>query len=281
MTTPKPTLPESTFSFSQGSLQAYVDCPRLFQLRYLERLRWPAPEIEPALENERYLTLGTKFHQMVQQFHLGVPSERLAALAQQDPLLTKWWGNYIDHHPILDGYRQTCESSLSTPIGDHRLVAKYDFVAVKSKAIIYDWKTSRKLPKREWMETKLQTRVYPYVLVKAGAYLNAGSPIEADGTEMVYWFSNHPTSPLKFPYSQEKYNADEEYFCALISEIQGMDAAVFPLTDNTKRCRYCVYRSLCSRGVGAGTLDDLEDDLTVDNEFSFDLNFDQIAEIEF
>jgi len=281
MTIPKPTLQTSTFSFSQGSLQAYVDCPRLFQLRYRERLLWPAPEIEPALENERYLTLGTKFHQMVQQFHLGVSVERLSAMSQQDSLLAKWWQNYVDHRPTLDGYTHTCEHSLSTPIGDHRLVAKYDFIAIKSKAIIYDWKTSRKLPKREWMETKLQTRVYPYILVKAGAHLNAGTAIEADGIEMVYWFSNYPTSPMNFPYSLEKYRADDEYISELISEIQGMDSAVYPLTDNTKRCRFCMYRSLCDRGEAAGTLDELEEDFTVDDELSFDFDFDQIAEIEF
>jgi CRISPR/Cas system-associated exonuclease Cas4 (RecB family) len=281
MIPPKSTLPESTFSFSQGSLQAYVDCPRLFQLRYLERLLWPAPEIEPALENERYLTLGTMFHQMVQQFQLGVPAERLAAIAQQDTLLTKWWQNYTVHRPILDGYKQTCEHSLSTPIGDHRLTAKYDFIAVNSKTLIYDWKTSRKQAKREWMETKLQTRVYPYLLVRAGAHLNAGSPIDAGQIEMVYWFSSYPTAPMVFPYSQDRYQADDQYLHSLIAEIQAMETAVFPLTDNFKRCRFCVYRSLCDRGEGAGTLDELEDDLTVEDELNFDFDFDQIAEIEF
>ena len=60
-------LPHS-FQFSQGSLQAYVDCPRLFQLRYIEGLSWPAPEVEPALENERHLQLGSDFHRLVQQY---------------------------------------------------------------------------------------------------------------------------------------------------------------------------------------------------------------------
>ena len=48
----KSELPGS-FIFSQSSLQYYFDCPRRFQLRYIEHLAWPAVETEPVLENER------------------------------------------------------------------------------------------------------------------------------------------------------------------------------------------------------------------------------------
>ena len=45
------------------------------------------------------------------------------------------------------------------------------------------------------------------------------------------------------------------------------------------RCRFCTYRSLCERGR-AGPLDllDIEDEL---EDEDFELDFDQIAEIEF
>ena len=212
---------------------------------------------------------------------MGFPTERLEKIAQQDPLLSKWWKNFVKSHPEIEGYTKHQEITLATPLGEHRLVAKYDLILLNSKAYIYDWKTSRKLTKRKWLGAKLQTRVYPYVLVKAGAQLNEGETIDPEHIEMVYWFSNFPTSPIKFPYSREKYLEDEEYIHGLITEIEAMVEDVFPLTDNVKRCRFCNYRSLCSRGVAAGSLDELEDDYTEEEDFGIDIDFDQIAEIAF
>lgn len=276
----KKTLPKN-FQFSQGSIQAYVDCPRYFQLFYLERLPWPAPETEPALENERYLNLGLKFHQMVQQYLLGIPGKRLSEISREDTTLEQWWQNYLDHRPFLAGYTQHNEISLSTPIGAYRLVAKYDLIALKSKVMIFDWKTSRKQPKREFVKNRLQTRVYPYVLVKAGTQLNQGNPIEPAQVEMVYWFSNFPTAAIKFFYSQEQFEEDEAYLEGVIAEIQALEGDGFPLTDNLKRCKFCIYRSLCDRGVGAGSLDELEEELEEREAFKEEFDFEQIAEIEF
>ena len=47
----------TNFQFSPSSLQDFNDCPRRFQLKYLENLSWPAPSAEPALEYEEYLQL--------------------------------------------------------------------------------------------------------------------------------------------------------------------------------------------------------------------------------
>jgi hypothetical protein len=280
-------LPEN-FQFSQGSLQAYGDCPRLFQLRYIERLAWPAPEVEPALENERYMQLGSDFHRLVQQFLLGIPTERLANIAGQDERLAHWWQNFQDDGPNLSDYTHYNEVALSGVIGEQRIVAKYDLLAVErtgdrglGRVIIYDWKTSRKLPKREWQEQKLQTRVYPFLLVKAGAQLNSGLPIAPEQIEMVYWFSNFPTAPMKFKYDQEKFAADEAFISGLVAEIGAQTEGKAPKTDIEKRCKFCVYRSLCNRGVAAGTIAELENDLDEGDGLDFELDFEQIAEIEF
>ena len=71
--------------------------------------------------------------------------------------------------------------------------------------------------------------------------------------------------------------ADEAQLRELIEEIDR--AQSFPLTENERRCRYCTYRSLCERG-GAGQVDllDVDDEL---EEEDFELDFDQIVEIEF
>jgi hypothetical protein len=276
-------LPEN-FQFSQGSLQDYVDCPRRFQLKYIQQLDWPAVDVEPALENELYLQLGATFHRMVQQYLLGIPAEKLTLQASQDAQLSRWWENFtlevgkLVNREIGNHYP---EISLSTQIGNFRLVGKYDLLSISDHNFtILDWKTSRKHPKRKWLASNMQTRVYPYILTQAGNHFNNGKPITPEQVEMIYWFSNFPTAPLRFPYSEAQKAEDEAYFSRLIEEINLIGEEPASLTANEKRCRYCVYRSLCNRGIKAGPVDDLEDDAAEDL-LEFDLDFEQIAEIEF
>ena len=89
------------------------------------------------------------------------------------------------------------------------MLAKYDLVAIipGQKAIIFDWKTSHKRPKDEWMAIRMQTRVYRALLVQAGAYLNGGAPIPPDQVEMVYWYADFPSEPTRFPWSQVQQNS--------------------------------------------------------------------------
>lgn len=277
------TLPNN-FQFSQSSLQDYVDCPRRFQLKYIQQLSWPAVDVEPARENEIYMQLGATFHRMVQQYLLGVPAEKLASLASQDVQLLKWWHNFIQTigKQVDSGKGESHpEIALSTPVGDFRLVGKYDLLISSDHYFtIFDWKTSRKHPKREWLASNLQTRVYPYLLTRAGAHLNAGKSITPDQVEMIYWFANFPTASLRFPYSSRQYEEDDAYLISLIEEIKLIEEEPAPLTENQKRCRYCVYRSLCNRGIQAGPLEDMESE-AVGDPFEFELDFEQIAEIEF
>lgn len=285
-------LPEN-FQFSQGSLQDFADCPRRFQLKYIEQLAWPAVDAEPALENELYLQLGSAFHRLVQQYLLRVPPEKLTLLAAQDLQLAHWWENFLASTKELAGLTDSSgtkrfpEITLSTPLGRHRLVGKYDLLVIhpqdvdaKEPVTIYDWKTARKQPKREWLAASLQTRVYPYLLTRAGADLSDRKPIDPEQIEMVYWFANFPGAPLRFPYSPAQCAADEDFIAELIAEIEALSDEPAPLTENEKRCRYCVYRSLCNRGVQAGPLSDAEAEAARD-DFDFELDFEQIVEIEF
>ena len=279
-------LPEN-FQFSQGSLQNYVDCPRQFQLKYIEQLTWPATEAEPALENEIFLQQGTAFHRLVQQYLLGVSTEKLTSIVERDVNLASWWENFLNSFKNLDGFKKLPsinhhpEISLSAPIGNFRIAGKYDLLSiVDDKFVIYDWKTSRNQPKRGWIAENLQTHVYPYLLVEAGAYINNGKPIDPSQIEMVYWFANFPAAPLKFPYSEQQYKEDQKYIESLIKEIKTIGKSPAAMTNNEKRCRFCVYRSLCNRGIAAGLFEELEDDDAQD-DFDFALDFEQIAEIEF
>jgi len=293
------TLP-TDFQFSQGSLQDYVDCPRRFQLRYLLRLAWPAVEVEPALENERHLQQGAAFHRLVHQHILGLSPERLSSMVT-DKDLSRWWHNYLGSAPA--DLAELCypEVALSALVSGHRLVAKYDLIAVGpvlsgstalseaegpgQHSTILDWKTSRKRPRRQWLAKSLQTRVYPYLLVRAGSHLNEGRPFQPEQVEMIYWFANFPEDPESFPCDAAQYDEDGDYLASLVEEIKNAGHPPgdddFPLTTQERRCRYCPYRSLCRRGVRAGAFDEAEDEPERVDDFEIALGFEQIAEIEY
>jgi hypothetical protein len=286
-----PGLPEG-FILSQGSLQDYTDCPRRFLLRYLLRLAWPALQSEPVMENERLMQQGERFHRLAQQYWLGVPAGRLEAMIHDDELRL-WWEPFSRFAAGLrDARRLYPEASLSAPLGEHRLVAQFDLIAAgpDGKFTIFDWKTSRRRPRRIWLSERLQTRVYPYLLERAGAAFNGGQPIPPEDIEMIYWFPAHPDQSERFTYNARQYAEDQVYLTGLAQEIARraralsepgrLSADPFPLTERAERCAFCVFRSLCDRGEGAGSSageEELEQDLL--REISLD--FEQIAEIEF
>lgn len=267
-------LPPS-FTFSQSSLQDYTDCPHRFELRYLRQLQWPAVESEPALENERRQQEGQLFHRLVQQFLLGIPAEKLTPLAST-PDLRRWWDNFLSHSVSLSGYTKYTEITLSAPLGDFRLLAKYDLLALRPgrQALIYDWKTYAKRPRNEWMAARLQTRVYRALLVRAGAHLNGGAPIPPEQVEMVYWYADYPSEPARFPYTPAQYERNWAGLEKLVAEIAA--ASDFPPTEDEKRCAFCVYRSYCARGIHAGEGGEAESEL-----IEPEINLEQIQEIAF
>src|SRR5512145_2415173 len=116
---------------SQSSLQDYVDCARRFQLRYLERLSYPAVESEPALENEKHIQEGEYFHRLAQQYLIGIPAEQIGKLANSANL-QRWWENFLNARDLtrLRGAELYTESTLSAPLGNFRLLAKYDLIAI-------------------------------------------------------------------------------------------------------------------------------------------------------
>mgnify|MGYP000303682973 CR=1 FL=1 len=273
-------LPEN-FRFSQSSLQDYDDCPRRFLLRYLEGVEYPAMQVEPALENERLQWEGACFHRLAQQYLLGVPAEKIERLATT-PNIRLWWQNFLSfaRSELADLTLCLPEVSLSAPLAGYRLLAKYDLLALTSdgRVLIYDWKTSRRRPKNEWLAIRWQTRVYRFLAACATAHLNNGRPFEAEQIEMVYWMANAPDEPARFPYSRTQSRRDADVLEARVAEIAA--AVDFPLTDDTRHCSFCIYRSYCDRGRLAGSLDEIEGDYEAD-EALFDLNFEQITEIAF
>jgi hypothetical protein len=222
---------------------------------------------------------------------IGIPAEQVAQFANTASL-QRWWENF-QNDKDLSGLRATPtnqggdrtdltglfpEATLSAPLGKHRLLAKYDLIAVQNgKVVIYDWKTYRKRPRNEWLVARMQTRVYRALLVQAGAHLNKGRPFEPEQIEMIYWFADFPEEPARFPYTSAQFQRDWDTLLKLSEEVSS--ASFYPLTDDRHKCLFCTYRSYCERGIRAGDVAQAETEREA--EELFDVNFEQIGEIAF
>jgi hypothetical protein len=212
--------------------------------------------------------------------------ERLDQFASSDPLLVQWWRDFKNENPIPEDSTRYTEINLSLPFAKHRLAARYDLLAVTDQAFfIFDWKTNQYFPKKGTIQGKLQSRVYPFVLIEAGAILNQGKNIDPSQVEMIYWFSNFPDSPIHLRYDHEKYEQDAMYLLNMVDSISALEQDGYPRTEDLDHCRYCVYRSFCDRGKEAGSVEDLEAVYALEGglveDIDLELDLDQIAEIEF
>jgi len=263
------------FRFSQASLADYLDCPRRFQLRYLLEQAWPAVESEPLLERERLAELGRRFHRLIQQHVEGLDVDTLTQ-SIGEPELARWWQSYLDSlASTLSDLPQTqrAEVAISIPIKSYRLTAHFDLIASDdARAVIVDWKTEHRQPTRDQLLQRVQTRVYRYVLTNAQQ--------RPPGTvSMIYWFAQYPDQSITLPYDAAQHANDHRFLLDLIVEIEQRSTqnGEWDKTPNERKCAYCVYRSLCNRGVHAGTSDPDEEDFDLVTR----INIEQIDAIEY
>jgi hypothetical protein len=265
----------TNFRFSQASLADYLDCARRFQLRYLLEQAWPAVESEPLLERERLAELGRRFHRLIQQHVEGLSAEILTE-SVGEPELSRWWQSYLDSLSTTLSdlpQKQRAEVALSIPIGSYRLIAHFDLIASDDgRAVIVDWKTEHRQPTRDQLLQRVQTRVYRYVL--------AAAQQRPPGTvSMIYWFAQYPDRPVALPYDAAQHADDHRFLSDLMAEIEQrtMQPGGWDKTPNERKCAYCVYRSLCDRGVHAGISDPDEEDF----DLAARINIEQIDAIEY
>ncbi|MFQ5594900.1 MAG: PD-(D/E)XK nuclease family protein [Anaerolineae bacterium] len=247
---PNTQYPIPNLRFSQRSLADFLICRRRFKLRYVERLVWPAPFSQADDELETLMELGRDFHQAVHQKFVSVePAELIAG--NPDSRLQAWWGAFANHAlPRLPAGVRWPEATLSVPMGDSWLVARFDLLIVSPSdaATIFDWKTGQ-LPARNELARHMQTCVYPFVLAEAGASYNHDQPILPDRISMMYWYAQAPERFVEFPYSVEAHERSRQELQALIDEIVGLPEDGFPRVEDYGPCRRCNYRAYCGRDV--------------------------------
>lgn len=269
------------FQFSQNNLQDLVDCPRRFYLRNLLHLEWPALESEPAQTREKEMRLGQSFHQLVHQNILGIVDSD-PNLVFSDGEISTWWQNYLSFFSQIPDAILLPEYPLTAPFASFRLLAKFDLLVVNpgKSILVIDWKTNRFLPKRSWLENRLQTKVYLFMLALAGQKLFQSKDLVSEQISLMYWFPNFPSQPITFDYSSAQFSKDSAYLHQLVEQVIRSNEDDFLKTSNEKTCLFCNYRSLCLRGGQAGHWSETED-LENSNIPNPELDFDQMAEIEF
>jgi hypothetical protein len=269
------------FHFTQNNLQDYVDCPRRFQLKYIDKLAWPALESEPVLEMEKQLEMGSRFHKLIHQYFSGVDPSILNEHCSEVELII-WFNNFLSQKSLSIPAIRFPECTLAAPFNGFRLLAKYDLIAFDPDlgAMILDWKTSRKIPHRPWLEKRVQTRVYPFLLAFSGSALIHDFRVSPEHLGMSYWFTDFPDQPVTFIYNEITFQNDRSFLESLTSEIISNDSIEFRKTDEIQVCRFCIYRSLCERGERAGNMEEREEFLDEIDDLS-DFSFTDVEDIPF
>jgi len=269
-------------SFSQSSLQDYADCARRFELRYILRQAWPAIQAQPVIEHELQIRRGMAFHRLVHQLALGIPAGILAESITDDEL-ARWWRSYLDNPPEdLPARVRLTEVMLGAFVGAYRLVAKYDLLAADdARVVIVDWKTGTRRPSGGWLARRLQTRVYPYVVVEADAGALGLPGVSPTQVSMVYWYPEFPQQSSVLPYDRTAHTENHDFLTSLIAEIASRQQGDFPLTSDLRNCRFCVYRSLCERDMAAGHIAETDEDGDDSNWTDLDIDLDNVTEIAY
>lgn len=243
------------FTFNQGNIQDFIDCRRRFLLKYVYKLNWPAGAVEPYHEYEDYAKQGQFFHQLAHKYFLGIPEELLTSTIKEEEL-KKYWGLFLQFskHILLTDNKLNNqlfpELLLSSYIEGVRVNAKYDLVFVNQSGdvTIYDWKTSRKRPRAEHIRSRMQTRLYPYLLCERGLKNLDGHKFDPEKVQLIYWYTSFPQNPETIRYNDNQYTIDREYISNIVGRITQLSVEDFVRTSNNKTCRFCHYRTLCDRG---------------------------------
>ncbi len=239
------------FVFTQSNLHTFEYCKFRFYLRYVRELIWPAQLVS----DQAYIAdqqAGIRFHQLIHQHFLGFELESLRKVAKNDtdPRLAVWLESFLSSpYSNLSGDLYP-ETSFSCNLNGYTLRAKIDLLQVEKDAIqIYDWKTSRKLPKPEWIKKNVQSQVYPFVIMENFPDHFQKSTHKA--ITMIYWEANFPHQPIELISTVKELAESKESLTKLIDEIVSLQQEEFVKTADLQKCDWCEYRSYCQRGSKA------------------------------
>jgi len=222
---------------------------------------------------------GTGAHDWLAREHLGIGLERAVAACEDQELVSWYRAAQTFPRSALPTQLREAELPIVVPLGGYRLYARYDLLALDpgGQAVIVDWKTMDRVPSQRVLAERIQTRVYLFTLIAAGAVLCGGAEIDPKMASMVYWFATAPNDTVRIGYSADSFARDRDDLARLISHIATMDRSGFLRSEQQANCGACNYRTLCDRDSQSadGTMDWADDDLDLS------LELDDIPELDY
>ena len=243
------------FIFHQSNLQAFQNCRFSFLLRYVKKLPWPAPLAARTSTFEQDLLAGSTLHSLIHQFFLGIDSELLMSCAADypDARVSVWFENFLTSPYARVTGNQFPEHSLQIMLDGNLLLAKFDLLRLEAETIqICDWKSSRVMPKRQFLQDRIQTMVYSLVAAQA-------HPLPARSISMHYWEAGFPDQPIIFELKNAQLQRYQQTITELINCIRSLPVEQFERTTNLKKCAYCEYQSYCFRSGSPGDEESFHD----------------------
>jgi hypothetical protein len=260
-----PTLLPNRFRYTQNNLNDFQDCHHRFYQRHLAQQPWPATDATDteALAHERRLRAGVVLHRWIERYFLGAVDAATDGPEGDEDLCALWSRFCSTDFSFLPAQR-TPELALSCALGARRLYARFDLLAIEpGRAVIVDWKAARNVAHEDWA-SRLQTRVYLFVLAEAGDPYHDGVPLHPAQCEMRYWLGNAEQPWVIVPYSREQHEANRVCLAQLAGDIFNRSRIdQFPMTDDLRQCAPCGYRTLCKRDgrvLREGWHDELRDE---------------------
>ena len=158
------------------------------------------------------------------------------------------------------------EITLSAPLGEHRLIAKFDLIAIEPGGAGRDrgLEDLGQAPQAGLADPAAPDARYRDPLVRAAWPWNHGQPLRPEQIEMIYWFANFPDEPERLRYDATQFEADGRYLMEMAAKITQREDEVFPLTDDLRRCLFCVVPLAVPPRVEAGDLDAADTDTATD-----------------
>ncbi len=231
------------FVFHQSNLQAFKTCRFSFLLRYIRKFPWPAPLAARTSTFEQDLVAGSTLHSLIHQYFLGIDPELLVSSAANfpDARVSVWFNNFLASQYATLTSNQFPEHSLQITLDGSLLLAKFDLLTLNVDTIqICDWKSSRVIPKRQFLQDRIQTMVYSLVAARA-------HPLPSRSITMHYWEAGFPDQPIIFTIEAAQLQRYEETLTDLITCIRSLPVEQFERTTDRKKCSYCEYQSYCAR----------------------------------
>lgn len=270
----------NNLTFSAKKVQDYIDCQRRYELRYLLNQSCPAISSEPILEIESNIKKGSEFHFLIHQYLSNIPEEILKRTILDDSM-KEWFENFLSFYKILEVKSIFSEFRLNAKIEVSRFTAVYDviYLTENEEIGIIDWKTSKYIPNKKNLASKIQSVLYPFILHEGSAEFLPGFNYPPENISMRYWFPHSPFEEIIFPYGLETHEKNRDFLRSITCEIQEKKLGDFVLTEDEKKCGFCLYRSLCNRGVKARSY--LESESYVYDFSDFSPDFNLLPEITF